>query len=305
MNPNVSHRLLPTLLSPLKSLSGLALSIWGRQPATQPTSPAANDPKVSIDQCKTSLLSVIESQIIPRLLDAHPGVQHLQLDSQAVEGVGVTEEDMLAFAHACLAADSQAVFAQIDLLQSKGVGSKTIFLDIITPAARYLGDMWSQDHMDFTLVAQGLLRMHHAMRHLGYESQDGPQTAGDIRRIMLASAPGSQHILGLAMVSEFFRAEHWQVVVEISTSESVLIHAVSHEWFDVIGLSVGLVEQLPEIPALIQRLKTASRNPNAFVSLGGPALLQPDIQAHSLGADAVSVNAAEAVNLAGDLMKNR
>ena len=94
-------------------------------------------------------------------------------------------------------------------------------------------------------------------------------------------------------------------MVEISTSESVLIHAVSHEWFDVIGLSVGLVEQLPEIPALIQRLKTASRNPNAFVILGGPALLQPDIQAHSLGADAVSVNAAEAVNLAGDLMKNR
>jgi methanogenic corrinoid protein MtbC1 len=159
--------------------------------------------------------------------------------------------------------------------------------------------------MDFTLVAQGLLRMHHAMRQLGYETQDGPQTGGEVRRIMLASAPGSQHSLGLAMVSEFFRAEHWQVVVEISTSEDVLMHAVAHEWFDVIGLSVGLVEQLPELPFLIDRLKKASRNPHAFVILGGPALLHPEIESAKLGADAVSTNAAEAVNLAGDLIKNR
>jgi len=165
--------------------------------------------------------------------------------------------------------------------------------------------LWEQDKMDFTVVAQGLLRMHHGMRHLGYETQDGPQTAGDVRRIMLASAPGSQHILGLAMVSEFFRADHWQVVVEISTSEKALLHTVAHEWFDVIGLSVGLVEQLPNIPALIARLKTASRNPNAFVILGGPALLQAKMDGVELAADAISVNAAEAVKLAGDLLTNR
>jgi len=122
---------------------------------------------------------------------------------------------------------------------------------------------------------------------------------------MLASAPGSQHILGLAMVSEFFRADHWQVVVEISTSEQALVHAVGHEWFDVIGLSVGLVEQLPDIPALITRLKSASRNPNAFVLLGGPALLQTQMGNIELAADAISVNAAEAVKLAGELLSNR
>jgi methanogenic corrinoid protein MtbC1 len=185
------------------------------------------------------------------------------------------------------------------------LGTQTVFLEVITPAARYLGDLWEQDKMDFTVVAQGLLRMHHAMRHLGYETQDGPQSAGDVRRIMLASAPGSQHILGLAMVSEFFRADHWQVVVEISTSEQALLHTVAHEWFDVIGLSVGLVEQLPAIPALIAKLKSASRNPNAFVILGGPALLQTQMDGVALAADAISVNAAEAVKLAGELIINR
>ena len=305
MNLSVSPRLLPSLKSPIKRLSGLALSIWGKQPASMPSPSAANDAKGSIDLCKTSLLSVIESQIIPRLLDAHPSAKSSDLEQAQDELVAASEQDMLDFAQACLATDSQAVFNHLDILRSKGLGSQTVFLDVITPAARYLGDLWEQDKMDFTLVAQGLLRMHHAMRHLGYETQDGPQTAGDARRIMLASAPGSQHILGLAMVSEFFRADHWQVVVEISTSEQALVHAVGHEWFDVIGLSVGLVEQLPDIPALITRLKSASRNPNAFVLLGGPALLQTQMGNIELAADAISVNAAEAVKLAGELLSNR
>ncbi len=305
MNLSVSSRILPSLKSPIKSLSGLALSIWGKQSAAMPSPTAANDSKGSIDLCKTSLLSVIESQIIPRLLDAHPSVKALDLEHAQADLVAASEQDMLDFAQACLATDSQAVFNHLDVLRDKGLGTQTVFLDVITPAARYLGDLWEQDKMDFTVVAQGLLRMHHAMRHLGYETQDGPQTAGDVRRIMLASAPGSQHILGLAMVSEFFRADHWQVVVEISTSEQALVHAVAHEWFDVIGLSVGLIEQLPHIPALIARLKSASRNPNAFVILGGPALLQAKMDGIELAADAISVNAAEAVKLAGDLLTNR
>ena len=305
MNLSVSSRILPSLKSPIKSLSGLALSIWGKQSAAMPSPTAANDSKGSIDLCKTSLLSVIESQIIPRLLDAHPSVKALDLEHAQADLVAASEQDMLDFAQACLATDSQAVFNHLDVLRDKGLGTQTVFLDVITPAARYLGDLWEQDKMDFTVVAQGLLRMHHAMRHLGYETQDGPQTAGDVRRIMLASAPGSQHILGLAMVSEFFRADHWQVVVEISTSEQALVHAVAHEWFDVIGLSVGLIEQLPHIPALIARLKSASRNPNAFVILGGPALLQAKMDGIELAADAISVNAAEAVKLAGDLLINR
>ena len=305
MNINVSPRLLPSLKSPIKSLSGLAMSIWGKQTAAVSSSSAANDAKGSIDLCKTSLLSVIESQIIPRLLDAHPSASSSILEQVQGEHVAASKQDVLDFAQACLDTDPQAVFNHLDVLRDKGLGTQTVFLDVITPAARYLGDLWEQDKMDFTLVAQGLLRMHHAMRHLGYETQDGPQTAGDVRRIMLASAPGSQHILGLAMVSEFFRADHWQVVVEISTSEKALLHTVAHEWFDVIGLSVGLVEQLPNIPALIARLKTASRNPNAFVLLGGPALLQTQMDGVALAADAISVNAAEAVKLAGELLINR
>ena len=305
MNLNVASHLLPRFNASVKGFTDLVLAVAGKESAAKSISTAANDAKVSAAHCKTSLLSVIESQIIPRLLDAHQGAALSGVAAPDAPVIPATPQDMHDFNTACLAVDSQAVFAHIDVLRGKGLSAQTIFLDVITPAARHLGDLWTEDKLDFTVVAQGLLRMHHAMRHLGYETHDGPQIAGDVRRIMLASAPGSQHILGLAMVSEFFRGDGWQVVVEISTTENALLNAVAHEWFDVIGLSVGLVEQLPNIPELIARLKKASRNPHTFVVLGGPALLDSANQAMPLGADGISVNAAEAVNLAGDLLKTK
>ena len=305
MNLNVASHLLPRLNASVRGLTDLVLAVAGKEPAAKLISTAANDAKGSVDHCKTSLLSVIESQIIPRLLDAHQSPALSAVGAPDAPVIPATPQDMQDFATACLDVDSQAVFTQIDVLRAKGLSAQTIFLDVITPAARHLGDLWEEDKLDFTLVGQGLLRMHHAMRHLGYEAHDGPQIAGDVRRIMLASAPGSQHILGLAMVSEFFRGDGWQVVVEISTTENALLNAVAHEWFDVVGLSVGLVEQLPHLPELIASLKKASRNPHTFVILGGPAFLDSANHTMAFAADGISVNAVEAVNLAGDLLKTK
>ena len=127
MNINVSPRLLPSLKSPIKSLSGLAMSIWGKQTAAVSSSSAANDAKGSIDLCKTSLLSVIESQIIPRLLDAHPSASSSILEQVQGEQVAASEQDVLDFAHACLDTDPQAVFNHLDVLRDKGLVLKRSF----------------------------------------------------------------------------------------------------------------------------------------------------------------------------------
>jgi methanogenic corrinoid protein MtbC1 len=176
---------------------------------------------------------------------------------------------------------------------AKGVLKEQIFLDLITPAARLLGQQWTDDEIDFVQVSQGLMQMHHVTRDLGYVNSDIPQVAGDVRRILLACAPGTQHILGLAIVADFFRNAGWQV-----------ISAVKAEWFDLIGLSVGLMEQLPTMPPLITKIKNLSRNPQSKVVLGGPALLTQDLQTSLWGSDGVSTDAAEAVKLANRLVNS-
>jgi methanogenic corrinoid protein MtbC1 len=119
--------------------------------------------------------------------------------------------------------------------------------------------------------------------------------------MMIGSAPGSQHLLGLSMVAEFFRKDGWQVVVEIADSGDGLLQAVGSEWFDLVGLSVGLSGQLPLLPELIVQLKAASRNVAVPVILGGPAFLGSDAHGPDFGAEGVSTDAADAVML-GNLL---
>ena len=66
---------------------------------------------------------------------------------------------------------------------------------------------------------------------------------------------------------------------------------------------MGLVEQLPELPGLISKLKSQALNPATLVILGGPAaLLSPEIVKKS-GANGVAAQADQAVELANGLLK--
>jgi len=175
-------------------------------------------------------------------------------------------------------------------------------MDLITPAARWLGVQWEEDKMDFTAVTEGLMRMHQVTRNLGYRNQESPQEAGEVKRILLACAPGSMHILGLSIVSELFRSDGWHVVMELASTEKDLMQTLRREWFDVIGLSVALVEQLPQLPALVKTLKKEALNPNTQLILGGRAVLLDDDLLNKTGADGMSAYAPEAITLANQLI---
>jgi methanogenic corrinoid protein MtbC1 len=258
---------------------------------------------------KESLTSLIETQIISRLIEAHP-TQSAPQDQQTLTATAfpdftVDAETLMTFVELCLKQKPDDALAHVKKLREEEVSIELIFLKLITPAARLLGEMWDEDKTDFAQVTLGLLCLHQITHELGYEYQDGPQRSGPLKRVMIASAPGSQHFLGLSIVSEFFRKEGWDVVVEISTTETELCHSVSNEWFDLIGLSVGLREQLVNIPALVSNIRKASKNPVAAVILGGPAFLSVAATAQSLGADAISTDPCEAIKLASDLVDSR
>jgi len=107
------------------------------------------------------------------------------------------------------------------------------------------------------------------------------------------------------MVSEFFRKGGWQVTLEITNTERELMHAVANEWFDLIGLSAGLQDQVKVLPSLITRLKKLSRNPNVGVLLGGPAFVGNTHKAHELGADGIATDASQALDIAATVLQSK
>ena len=248
------------------------------------------------EECKRSLTEAIETQIIPRLVQAHR-VSLPEADTAAL-GPGISPKQLATFVALSKSSQASETTQFIDELLHQGVTTDRIFLDLIAPAARQLGQMWDQDLCDFTEVTCGLVRMHEITHRLGFEYQNGPQLGGDVQRIMLASAPGSQHFLGMTIVSDFFRKAGWDVVIEISVSEKELVHAVNNEWFDVIGISCATEAQLKALPGLIRALKAASGNPEPGVLLGGPIFTLQKHDARSLGADGICVDVKEAVALA-------
>ena len=256
------------------------------------------------DDCKDSLLAVIEEQIIPRLLNVQqffPG----KAANSAEEILGAEQPEFEAFTQHCLKGDAVKANQIVDSLSERGLAHDRIFLELITPAARHLGALWEQDLCDFTQVTCGLAMMHQMIYRLGYESPAGQNREGASERVMLACAPGSQHFLGLTIVADFFRQAGSEVVLEISSSESELLRAVANEWFDVVGISVALEAQIQSLPDLIAHLRASSGNPKVRVVLGGPIFLIHDFSPDNLGADAIFTDAREAVGAVQRLVRAR
>lgn len=248
------------------------------------------------DDCRRSMRGVLEDQIIPRLLVAHrDGAVNARPSGRLAAHVS-------PFASACAAGDRAAADRLIARLRAEGHGADSVMVDLVGPAALLLGREWEDDRRSFVDVTLGLVLMHEIIHTMGYEYRDGPKQAGQVRRVMLASAPGSQHVLGLSIVSEFFRKAGWQVVLEVSPSSAELCHAVKNEWFDLVGLSVALDTQLAGLKALIGKLKAASHNPAMPVLLGGPVFTLSPQQAERFGAQAICVDAREATDIAASLV---
>lgn len=179
----------------------LLSSVFGRPGEGPSSSPDGTDAALS-NECRDAMRSVLETQIIPRLLRGRRPADAAALPAVAAPP---TAAEVESFAALCAAGDRAAGRALVDRLRAGGLPTDSVLMELVAPAARHLGRQWEDDRLDFPSVTIGLMLMHELIHSMGYEVQDGPQASGAVLRVMLASAPGSQHVLGLSIVSEFFR----------------------------------------------------------------------------------------------------
>lgn len=284
----------------LPSLDLTLMSVFSRNSGSASNDSHPKKLKYLSSECESSIQSVIDSQIIPRLLSSQS--LHLrQTHSTQETHLLPTRSELDTFS--ALTIDEGPLLAQafVEQMMAKGMSRETVFLELITPAARYLGQLWEEEKIDFLEVTHGLIRLQSITHLIGYANQHGPLASGEVKRVMIASAPGSEHLLGASIVSEFFRKAAWQVVLEVSPSSKELVQAVQREWFDAIGLSVSVEVQLKGLGALIEQIKKSSLNPRSVILLGGPIFTVMDLKASDFGVDGISVDAIEAVALAASL----
>ena len=153
--------------------------------------------------CQFPVLSIVESQIIPRLLNAEKiRTRHLSLVSSL--HAFLSQKEIAKFANLCISQDQKVAQAFVDQCLEIGLSKEDIFLELIAPAARYLGSQWDDDHMDFSQVNLGLIRLHAIANEFRLAYKESLFAKGKVKRVLIACAPGSLHILGTTIVADGF-----------------------------------------------------------------------------------------------------
>lgn len=265
-----------------------------------PRHTARRQGRIASERLVADLADAVQEQVVPRLLLAHRGLA----ESGAIEDLGLhPDPDVIGnFAKYLLREDLDELMRRVESMQARGMPLETIYLDVLAPVARHLGDLWNEDLCDFTAVTVGLWRLQQLVRRLSpcfLQESEGSEQG---RRALLVPAPGEQHTFGLGMVADFFRRGGWDVWSGAPTTTQEIVRIVRGEWFAVIGMSVGCERNLEGLAAAIHSIRRASRNRSIGVLVGGSVFVEHPDYVALVGADASAHDGRHAVTQAEALL---
>ena len=240
------------------------------------------------------LAKAVEYEIIPRLMLAHRIPQECA-SHPLTAAQHVTPEDVAVFAELVLHQDDRAVRDCVIELRDRGVPIEAIFLDLLSPVARQLGEMWERDLCSFTEVTVGLGRLQKVLRENSATLRqfDSSERREQGRRILLMPCPGEQHTFGLSLVSELFHRAGWDVVTCFLATDAAAV-MVKNDWYDVVGFSLGSQSGIAKLRAAMSLVRQVSQNPGISIIAGGPIFLLHPEYGEQIPADAIITDGAKA-----------
>ena len=252
------------------------------------------------------LFAALESEIIPRLMIANnlPNVYPMLVRSEPVDPrISFSARDRATFMDALLADDASLVSAVANSHLANGREPSTILMELFAWAARELGELWNDDQVSFVDVTVGLCRLHEAL-HRFSEQAGAPFLSNDPEApsILIASAPGEQHVFGVLMAGEFFRQKGWSVTTDTSGDPASVLRLLTARQFDIAGVSASHDDAVFGLSNLVQKMRNTSRNPSLKILVGGYIFEQNPQLAHQLGADGMAGRGLDAPDLARNML---
>lgn len=199
-------------------------------------------------------------------------------------------------------------------------GFESLCGTLFEPAVHRLGDWWDEDRCSDSDVTQALCSLQIGLRHLRVGSirvvdpglkevrlTDSGRVANVDRSILVATQPAEPHMIGSVMVGDCFHRAGWNVQVEFPQTDAQLLGIVKGCWFDLLSLALsdvyGRADRMGAMAATIRAVRSASRNPQLLVMVGGRIFKDdPVAMAVSVGADIAYPSANEALDAAGVLL---
>ncbi len=250
---------------------------------------------------KAMLERVIHTEVLPRLVLSH--ISQGEVEKKQDQPVEVSISKWLEdFVQVLLKPDAKEAMAFVERMRAEGGVNHAIFLELLAPAARRLGNLWDNDDCDFMAVTVGVQRLQRILRVLSPVKSDGDAVDGDRYRVLLLPAPGETHLFGIAIVEKFFQDAGWDVT---QSNEHDFLDKLSSSWFDVVGFSMSYYRNRDQLRTAVAAARRRSANPDLRVLVGGPAFLDNPDLVGSVGADAMAIDAPSAVVSATNLINRQ
>jgi hypothetical protein len=234
------------------------------------------------------LRNVIISTVIPELMRHRSRLE-------ACQTVLAVHPRASELADLLVGSDQAAAFELIkDLLE----GSRwqiPLYGTMIEPAARRLGDLWSEDLCTEFDVTLGLSRLQAMTRLLAAEEEHPPPFDRSQPVVLIVPEPGEPHRLGATLDSRVMSTAGWAPHVEVPADDKALQAIIGASWFDVLDLSLSAAFRrdhwLPRVKETIRLARRASLNPSLLVLVSGRVFVEARGALSFAGADLASKTA--------------
>lgn len=262
-----------------------------------------DDPQGALD-----LSVLLENLVIPKLIADRDNPKNRVSEQGLAETVGtdrrrpISSKDVEAFSALTLDANAGTLLDFVDNCLATGSSVEAIYVDLLAPSARRLGEFWEQDSEDFVDVTMGLWRIQEILRELAMRVPPPASQLQERRSALFSTMPGEQHSLGTLMVAECFQRAGWDTDVLIEPSQSELTAKVASRHYELAGLTLSNDCPRAALSSLITSIKAVSSNSGICVMIGGRFVIEnPDIVAQCK-ADGTATDAQTAIALADALV---
>lgn len=240
-------------------------------------------------------IEVLSEHIVPARLFSNWNLLHYnEAEGEQIPGPAARSAPEAIKSHInslvqlALDADDIRVNALIASLAEQGWQSSAIVSLLIEPAARALGDVWLADdctEIDLTIGLSMLQLAGHAARY-----SPASETIRNSRySILLATAPGEQHMLSLSLLADQYADAGWKVDMTFPASDEALANQVSAEHPDAVDISLSDAmlrgKALPRLSSTVAHTRLALPDEPTVISVGGRLFAEAVATAQSVGAD--------------------
>ena len=186
----------------------------------------------------------------------------------------------------------------------QGQSLADIYLYGITESARQMGELWSADELDFANMSVAFSCLHRMMYEFSPEFLSEGNSESNGLSVLIITEPGSQHGLGVFMLSEFFRHAGWRVLLASPQDIADFNRIFQSDWFDAVVLSISTDRHIDKLAKSVSELRVSKVNPAQKIYLGGPmANISPEIL-NWPGTSLLYTDAAETVELITEAIKH-